>query len=262
MRNARPVNTRARCQPSHKCVLNQIPGYDSALAGERKDRAKAFLSIGDEINGIRVEDFTPLRWEWLRAFDNAFVCGGTVDEGAIWQFVFCVHRDFTFEEMRAKLPAFISEHAPWDFDLCRVDIGEYLDRAFLDAPGGVPRKPIVSVAASLGYQMSGEPFRWDVGRTLREPIAKAYQLIKARNWMRGEIVTNSRSDKVVSDWQGGLIVLTKPTREELLSELDSMARDGFVAVEPAPQPNCNPGNLGQVLSWSISVAKRATGGNN
>lgn len=179
-----------------------IPGYNDAIAEERRDRAIAFLGIRETIAGVEVEQLTPRRLEWLRATDNAYVCGGEVGKATILQFLWFVSPEFTTEQ--TKRDDFIASHSKLNFKLADKAIDAYLERTFLDAPRGKVTTPYVSIAADLAHAMSDVPFHWPVETTLTTALPIIYQLLKSKDRAAGLVVINRKSDKVAGDWLDGL----------------------------------------------------------
>lgn len=178
----------------------QIPGFEEAIASERKDRSVALLGLGELIAGIKVAPLTPRRLEWLRAVENPFVVGGKVSPAAILQFLWLIHAGFQPGE--DALTNFVQSHGGLDADELREGIDEYLDRAFLDSPRGAPGTPYYAPTVSyyhslvIAYPGGG----WTLERVLDTPLPVIFQLIKADDRYNGRLVYNGRSDKVAGDW--------------------------------------------------------------
>lgn len=233
--------------PSQSC----IPGYDEALASERKDRAFVFIGLKEKICGLDCEYLTPRRLEWLRAFDNPFAVGGdSVPNTAILQFLWVVNPNFTTD--KEKRNQFIEGCAGLKIADAPKEIDEYLDRAFLDAPTGKPAVPYVSVAASLVYSMSRDPFHWTMERTLDTPIQIIYQLLKADDYHNGRTVHNARSSKIEADWQRGLNVVQHKTGRGLEKAVDKRRKEGWMTVSN-PMPTLKNGKQ---VGWEIVMARR------
>lgn len=179
-----------------------IPGYNDAIAEERRDRAIAFLGIRETIAGVEVEQLTPRRLEWLRATDNSYVCGGEVTKATILQFLWFVSPHFTTDKKARD--TFIANHTKLNCEAASRAIDAYLDRAFLDAPRGKASTPYVSIAADLAHAMSDKPFHWPVETTLTTALPIIYQLLKSKDRAAGLVVINRKSDKVAGDWLDGL----------------------------------------------------------
>lgn len=226
-----------------------IPGYEEALASERRERAFPFIGLKEKICGIECEYLTPRRLEWLRAYDNAFVVGGEVSTASILQFIWMVNPNFTTN--KDTRDQFIKGCARIKVDEAPKEIDQYLDRAFLDAPTGKPSTPYFSVAASLIYSMSRDPFRWDMERALDTPLQITYQLIKADDQFNGRSINNQRSDKIKADWQSTLEVVQHKTAKGLEKVVAKRRKEGWMTVSnPSP---CKAG-------WEIAMARRAERG--
>lgn len=173
-----------------------IPGYDEALASERRDRALAFLGQKERIAGIECNMLTPRLMEWLRALENPYIIGGEVKPAMMLQFLWIVSTEF----QRGDKDEFIARVAVMDGNLIAEGIEAYIDRMFLDSPDGKPSKPLFSYAAGLAHEMAREPYRWDVERTLETPLPIIFQLIKAKDKYEGGVVVNKKSDRIIGDW--------------------------------------------------------------
>lgn len=209
-----------------------IQGFAEAIASERKDRATCLLGLPELIAGIQCAPLTPRRLEWLRAFNNPFVCGGASSVSSLLQFLWFVSLEFSFDAGPEKRDAFIESKLGLDVGEAVEGIGEYLDRAFLDAPHGKPGKPYYAPAVGLYHSMNtsyphGE---WTLERTLDTPLAVIYQLIKVDDISKGCAVLNRRSDAVAVKWAEQLETFTIPM-PELPTQIKSVNRADFASDE-------------------------------
>ncbi len=176
----------------------EIPGYTDAVAEERRDRAFAFLGQQDTICGVPVHQMTPIHWEWFRATDNPFVCGGHVNSAHALHALWMLSVDFKADA--AATQEFTERHLTIDVESLYRDLDAYMVRMFLDAPYGKEGLPYYSAAAGMVHGMAEAPYNWDTERTLRTPLPIIFQLLKAKDRAAGIIVINRKSDKVRGDW--------------------------------------------------------------
>lgn len=192
-----------------------ISGFDSAIASERKDRATCLLGLtGELIAGIPCAPLTPRRLEWLRAFNNPFICGGQSSVATMLQFLWFVSVEFCTDS--AKRDEFLESNA----DIAGAErlletadgISAYLDRAFLDAPHGKPGKPYYAPTVGLYHSLnSSYPHgEWTLAKVLDTPLAVIYQLIKVDDISNNRMVINRRSDEVAVKWAESLETITIP----------------------------------------------------
>ncbi len=177
----------------------EIPGYESALALERKSRCIAILGLPQTICGVRVESLTPWRLEWLREKDNPFIVGGMISVAHMLQFLWLVATD-SGEAM--QMDSFIERHATLNAIELREGIDSYLNNAFMDSPQGKSGTPYYAPTISyyhslvIAYPGGG----WTLDKVSDTPIPVILQLIKADAHYNGRVVYNGISDRVAGDW--------------------------------------------------------------
>lgn len=188
-----------------------IPKFESAIASERKDRATCLLGLSELIAGVPCVPLTPRRLEWLRAFNNPFICGGQSSRAEILRFLWFVSPEFS-DSGTEKRDAFIESQLELDVLEAVEGIGEYLDRAFLDAPHGKPGKPYYAPTVGLYHALNASyPHgEWTLAQVLDTPLAVIYQLIKVDDIVKGCAVINRRSDEVAVKWAEQLETITIP----------------------------------------------------
>lgn len=214
----------------------QIPGYAEAENSERRDRSIAFIGLPERICGIACRPLTPFLLEYLRANGNPFICGGTISEAAILQFIWFVSADFKPE--KENQDAFLASVEDLDLSNAPQEIEDYLERAFLDSSNGGPdSKQYYALAAYLVFSMAKEPYRWPMEKTMETSLAVLFQLIKCKERAEGVTVVNIRSDKVASDWLSETITIEAKTIKELERIANERAKEGYWPIsEASPIP--------------------------
>lgn len=213
-----------------------IPGFDAAIASERRDRSKALLGLPELIAGIVCMPLTLRRFEWLRAYDSPFVCGGKLSNAAILQFLWFVCPLFPFDAVQEGRDKFVDSMAGTNFEEALEGIEIYLSAAFLDAPHGSASKPYYSHTAGLYHSLnesypSGE---WTLERVLDTPLNVIYQLIKAADKSRGCLVFNLRSDELASKWGECLETITL-AESKVVREIAKRRKKGYLLVSHPSQ---------------------------
>lgn len=211
--------------------------HDEALASERKDRAVALLGLPELIAGIQVSPLTPRRLEWLRAFNNPFVCGGATGSAAVLQFLWFVHPEFTFNASQERRDEFTAGNLSLNIADAYEGIDVYLDRAFLDAPTGTQAVSYYAPTIGLYYTLN-EYFPsggWTLKKVLDTPLTIIYQLIKAGDKARGATVINRRSFAVQAKWLDEVETLTASTQAELLETVAEKRKEGYGQVALSTQ---------------------------
>jgi len=232
-RKAEQLLPRLNNVAGQSCIL----GFDDAIASERRDRSKALLGLPELIGVIVCMPLTLRRFEWLRAYDSPFVCGGKITDAAVLQFLWFVSPLFPFDAVQEGRDAFIETNATLDVVAALEGIDAFLDAAFLDAPTGSTCKPYYSPTAGLYHSLnesypSGE---WTLERVLDSPLNVIYQLIKAADRSRGCVVVNRRSDEIASKWGDALETITKPEKT-VVREINRKRKQGYLLVS---QPSRN-----------------------
>lgn len=183
-----------------------IPGYDEAIAEERRLREEIFLDVPHDIRGIKVQQITPLLLARLLRMESPFIAGDAeINEAEIVRFLWALSSDFSSDAQQrlnfiSDCAKRLSEGDGWiDAEL---DIEEFMDATFLDAPysSGGDSVPYVSSIAWMIYTMAKEPFRWDESRTLNTPLRKLYQYTRCLKLDKDAPIYNRKSDKLKADW--------------------------------------------------------------
>lgn len=214
-----------------------IAGFDEAIASERRDRSKSLLGLPELICGIVCMPLTLRRFEWLRAYDSPFVCGGKITDAAVLQFLWFVSPLFPFDALQEGRDAFIESNATLDVVEALEGIDKFLDAAFLDAPTGATSKPYYSPTAGL-YHSLNESYptgEWTLEHVLDTPLNVIYQLVKAADRARGCTVVNRRSDEIASKWGDSLETLTR-SESEVVPTIEEYRKNGYLLVS---QPSGN-----------------------
>jgi hypothetical protein len=133
---------------------------------------------------------------------SPFIVGGSVGPVEIAQFVWMVSKAFV--PNKEKRDEFLRANLSLDVAKARKDIGEYIDRAYLNAPDGKPVCPKVSQCAYYAHAMAGEPYMMQWREVIDTPLAVLHQLIAAHDMSEGRTVINKRSDKFFGDFADAL----------------------------------------------------------
>lgn len=230
-----------------------VPDFQEAVASERIDRAIAFLPLLERICGIECAKLTPIICEYLRAYSNPFIIGGSVSALDIANFLWFTQPTFP----NGDREAFKNRIQLMSESDLRVGIFEYLDRAFLDSPYGKAGKPYYALAAGVAFDMASDPYHWDYMRTMHEPLAVCFQLIKARDRARGMTVVNNRSDVVVGDWLDKLLVVSGKTPRGLNQKVSRMLKDGWEKVsEVSPRTELSMDGTLSVVAFDCAMQKK------
>ena len=203
--------------------MSPIPGYDAALAFERKARNVVYLGVGEEVCGLRVQDMTPRHLAILTEADNPFVFGGPIDYPQAAQFIGALQ-----PEKGRNMESVLRHLFGMDIEEIAKEIFAFVDLTFLDAPtGGSDSAPIASGLAWMEYRMACEPFRWDCERTLSTPLRRIYQLLRCIDRVNGEVVVNSMSHKCSGDWLATINEGLKNSTitPEMIAELNARGRN-------------------------------------
>lgn len=232
---------------------------DEALASERKDRAVAMLGLPELIAGITCEPLTPLRLEWLRAFGNPFLCGGTVSNEAMLQFLWFVSPRFTFTTERAQRLEFIKDLAELNMIDAREGIDAYIDRAFLDAPTGKESISYYSNTAGLYHSLnvSFPTGEWTLEKVGKTPLRVIYQLIKAADRERGCSLINRRSFVANADWYSKMETVTAESYEALGDAIEAKRSEGYKLFSDPTRcvnPDMTPEQIASA-PWACAMRK-------
>lgn len=178
----------------------------AALDCERRLREEAYLDLPHNICGIPCRQITPRLLAVLFRIRTPYLTGEEVTPEATLQFLWAVDRNNPMRAekrkpfQRSKRHQFLDFIARgFDFDLAELEIDQFLNETFLDAPDGKPSRPYVCSIAWLEYSMSAKPFLWDRERTLETPIRVIYQLLRCRAIDNGISLTNRISDRLVQE---------------------------------------------------------------
>lgn len=174
-----------------------IPGYDEALADERKAREEAYLDAPHFICGVRLRQITPRILARLFFVETPFLSGGHLGTEHIAQFLWICHWDYSLDIHDRD--AFIKTLKGQDYSELAAEIDQFIDDTFLDTPQGSAGIPYFCNFAWFEYIMH-KAMGWDSEYTLNQPLRRIYQLIRCMELESGAILSNKRSDKVRGDW--------------------------------------------------------------
>jgi len=196
----------------------EIPGYDEALAEERRIREEAFLDRPHTICGFKINQITPRLLAVLNLVRTPFIFGGAITEARIAQFLWILSAEYTPDaEKRNSFIESLLKSLGGDFDAAIEEIESFLDDTFLDAPygGAGPKEaPYVCSIAWTVYSMAKAPFGWDEARTMDTPLRKSWQLIRCRALDNGATLVNRKSDGVTNEWGGKLNEMLNGNEEQ------------------------------------------------
>lgn len=174
-----------------------IPGYDEALASERKAREEAYLDAPHFICGVRLRQITPRILARLSFAETPFIYDGRIGTEHVAQFLWACHWDYSLDIHKRE--EFVKSLRHYDYPTAVAEIDEFIDDTFLDAPTGKSGIPYYCNFAWFEYIMH-KAMGWDSEYTLNQPLRRIYQLIRCMDHERGGIMTNRLSDKVRGDW--------------------------------------------------------------
>jgi len=196
----------------------EIPGYNDALAEERRIREEAFLDLPHSICGIKIHQLTPRLLTRLNLVRTPFIFGGSITDARVAQFLWILSLEYVPNSgMRDSFIESLLKSLAGDFETAIEEIDEYLDDTFLDAPHGGGRSdeaPYVCSIAWTIYSMAKEPFRWDEARTMDTPLRKSWQLMRCRALDNGATLVNRKSDSITNEWGGKLNAMLGGSEEE------------------------------------------------
>lgn len=177
---------------------NAIPGFDEALAQERRERNVPYLSdfYENDLCGTRVRNLTPILYVRLVESRTPFIAGGDAGLEHVAQFVYIASgleiSDST--ERQKSIREIATRAGEIGLEDCFAQIDEYVDVTFRDSPEeGGGSSPIASSCAWMEYRFACDPWRWDRDRTLNMPIRILYQQIRCQEKEHGEAVANKLS---------------------------------------------------------------------
>lgn len=196
----------------------EIPGYNDALAEERRIREEAFLDLPHSICGLKIHQLTPRLLTRLNLVRTPFIFGGDITDARVAQFLWILSLDYAPDKaVRDVFIESLLKSLGGNLESAIDEIEEYLDDTFLDAPhggGGASTAPYVCSIAWIVYSMAKEPFRWDEARTMDTPLRKSWQLIRCRALDNGATLVNRKSDSVTNEWGGKLNAMLNSDDEE------------------------------------------------
>lgn len=176
-----------------------IPGYDEALAQERRIREEAFLGVNPRICGIEIQNVTPFLLARLNLIQSPFLIGGNPSHGQIIQFLWVLSSSFsTDSEQRDCFIENTTKLLADRWTEAEIAIDEFIRDTFLDSPRGDGGEcvPYVTGIAWLIYSMARDPFRWTRDQTLHTPLREIYQLVRCHRLDNRGILFNEISDNV------------------------------------------------------------------
>ncbi len=177
--------------------------FFQALDRERRLREEAYLGVPHDICGVPCREITPRLLAILFRLRTPYLTGGEVLPEDTLLFLWAVHRDNPMRAekstllRRSKRDQFLKSARKIDFTSAEIEIDQWLEDTFMDAPEGKPSRPYVCSIAWLEYSMSTKPFLWDRDRTLETPLRVIYQLLRCRAIDNGHEVTNRISGAVL-----------------------------------------------------------------
>lgn len=146
---------------------------------EEKLRERAFLPVGEEINGVEVLQFSLRHCILCFKMRSPFFYGGQIEIGDVGLFLWTVSPNYSATD-NDKRSAFLSQllrHPRWH--LFYRAIHRYLERAFMDRPPTIESGKVIaaSYAASMIHKIASA-YHWDDESILDKPIARLFQYIK------------------------------------------------------------------------------------
>jgi len=159
--------------------LDQIPEVQKAVAKAADEcdarRDYAFTDLPEKIGRLAVAQLSVRHVFLLFAVRSPFLCGGERTAGHIAQFLWIVKGPSSDDRSR-----FLTRVAKLDALATLRAIERYLDRAFMDAPGG-PRSSgshaTASFAAAVVHRLA-EKYGWAENAILDLPIARCFQYLR------------------------------------------------------------------------------------
>lgn len=156
---------------------------DRALARAKRVedalREKAFLPLGEIINGVEVLQFSLRHLTILFKIRSPFLYGGIpqIEDVGLFLWIVSQHYNPSDNENRAAFMAQLVFHPEWE--RFYRSIRRYLDRALMDTPPQASEgKPIsASYAAGIIHKIAAA-YGWDIDRIMDTPIAALFQLMK------------------------------------------------------------------------------------
>lgn len=166
---------------------------------EEKLRERAFLPVGEEINGVDVKQFTLRKLTILFQFRSPFLYGGIREIEDVGQFLWIVSPHYSTEAQEIPLPWWRRRWARWrghriptvreaymaqvvmhpNWHLFYRAIDRYIERAFMDTPpsssGG---KSIGACYAAAMIHRIACTYHWEMDKILDTPVAALFQLLK------------------------------------------------------------------------------------
>lgn len=174
-----------------------IPGYEEALASERRAREEAYLDAPHFICGVKLRQITPRILARLFAVETPFLGAGEQTDAHAAQFLWACHWDYTQDiHERSKFLKYIRGI---DYDRAVLAVREFIKLTFIDAPTGSDGVPYVCSLAWFEYAMH-KVMGWPSDYTLDQPMRRIYQLIRCQQISNGDVMVNRISDKVRGDW--------------------------------------------------------------
>ena len=202
-----------------------IPGYDEAIAVERKRREEPYLSSVIRICGIPIKQVTPRLLSVLTNIETPYLGIGEVTSEHTLHFLWAMAVENPMRREKATWfrktaqQKFIIRNQSIDFDKAEAEIWEFLEATFMDAPRGKAAVPYASSIAWMEYSMSSKPFCWDYDtKTADIPIRRIYQLIRCRALDAKAVLDNQISDKVKAEWLAEIREKTKTMNPTELCE--------------------------------------------
>lgn len=155
----------------YKCL------FEEAVKRENDFRDAAFLNLTTNICGIELPQMTPRDFLILDGIGSPYIVGGERTLTDLVNFLWHLS-----DHRRGKLRYAFFYGRCWmmDFELSEYWVAQYLQRTFLDSPGGTPSANRESYAAWIAYLVDhvASEYGWALDDVMNTPLRILYQQIR------------------------------------------------------------------------------------
>jgi len=187
-------------------TVNEIPGYQEAVAYESEKRQEAWLGLEPDLCGLPVAPLTLRKILYLNLAGNPFITGeGQATTYHVAEFLWVVSQTFQPAHLKAR-KRFFRRIRKMEIPLAIEGIDDYLAAAFFDSDPGAdtPQRSAPKVDwISNCIHLFASNYGWSAERVLDLPYRQITQLnrcLRAQDPDTYKTLWNPHSDAVSAEW--------------------------------------------------------------